>query len=385
MTATAAVAPPSIHVYRLAITIAVAAIAALVPPAAAAGERAGCGPRSAQTVEQTRLVRVFVVRERYGSRSYRACMRTGGRSVRLEDANPDSGLTPDAVGRFTVHGRFVAYVSTACVDRTDCDFAVSLTDVRRRRDVWETVPQRGKVGTIVATNRGQAAFVGVDPGGRERYVVKLDSYGASERDRGQEIAGLALHGRRIHWRNGSISRSEQIAHVRRCGPPRGTVAMGRSARVFSVASEDDEDEYAEYACLFSGGRPMYLGTDSLYPSTAYTSLGSFRVMRGYVVWLEVSCMLSSCSAKIHSADLRARTSRVGEMHPDGELRANDRGHGVLVTHEFGYPRTRAIYALDSTGERELDNGAGIDPDSVTVGDAGVTWTHDGEPRSAELR
>lgn len=59
--------------------------------------------------------------------------------------------------------------------------------------------------------------------------------------------------------------------------------------------------------------------------------------------------------------------------------AEDRDHG-------GHPRERVgLRALDAAGRRLLDKGDGIDPASLRLDGAVVSWTNAGEPRSATLR
>jgi hypothetical protein len=103
------------------------------------------------------------------------------------------------------------------------------------------------------------------------------------------------------------------------------------------------------------------------------------------VWLEYGCY-TGCLARIHSADVRRRTKRSGSgFHDVPTVFANERGFAAELVPSEGTPRSYSILGFDSTGERLLDEGEGIDPSSIAVFADAVVWRHDGEQRSAPLR
>ncbi|MEA2412251.1 MAG: hypothetical protein QOC77_2812 [Thermoleophilaceae bacterium] len=147
---------------------------------------------------------------------------------------------------------------------------------------------------------------------------------------------------------------------------------------------DDGEETRSYACLLGGGAPLFLGQDSPL-STSYSYHYDFQLRVDHVVWLEYGCYMG-CLARIHSADVRRRTKRSGSgFHDVPTVFANERGFAAELVPSEGTPRSYSILGFDSTGERLLDEGEGIDPSSIAVFADAVVWRHDGEQRSAPLR
>jgi hypothetical protein len=351
-----------------------------VTPAAAHGR--DCGPGTARTVVASPAVRVYFT-QRGSTKNYYACWRrTGGRAMELVYGGVDR---PDFVNRFLLRGRYLAYVYTSCHPGGACDsFEVGLVDVKRRAVVaWAGVLD-GSVRTLVATRGGAAAFLASH--GREQYVQKLDSLGVEEIDRGADVHSLTLHGTRLRWLHGMQPRADHVAHVLRCGPTTGatTVLLSRRIRVYYTDPFNDQEELRSYACLLGGGKPVFLGQDDP-PSTAYTYYYDFQVRREHVIWLEYGCYMG-CVARIHSADLRRRTMRAGSrFHEVPTVFMNERGFAAELLQSESTSGSYSILGFDSTGERLLDDGAGIDPASISVFADAVVWRHDGEQRSAPLR
>jgi hypothetical protein len=321
-----------------------------------------------------------------GRKQYFACWRrTHGKPVDLSDG----GVTrPEFVNLFRLRGRYVTFVYTSCSPGTGCDsFVVKTFDARARQGVVSTDYLDGRVLTLVATRGGAAAFLATTVG--RQYVQKLDSLGVEEIDHGPEVRSLTLHGARLHWLHGLEARDDHIAHVRRCGPVRRhveTVALSKRLRVYSTYADDTGEEARSYACLLGGGAPLFLGQDDPI-STASNYHYSFQLRGHHVVWLEYSCGLEKCVTRIQGADLQRRTKRAGkDFHEEpSAVLVNRRGFAAeLVRRDYPHP-TYAILGFDSSGETQLDEGAGIDPASVAIFDDAVVWRHDGEQRSAPLR
>jgi hypothetical protein len=331
-------------------------------------------------------VRVYYA-ERRAIKTYYACWRrTRGKPVNLT-----GGVErPEFVNRFRLRGRYLTFANTLCSAETGCDsFAIQTFDVKRRREVVATDPLAGRVVTLLATRAGAAAFLATTKG--QQYVQKLDSLGVEEIDRGPGVRSLTLRGTRLHWLHGTQARDDHIAHVRRCGPTRGAVTevLSRRLRVY-YSDPYHDDGLQHYACRLGGGKPLALGED-IPGDSAYSNLEDFQLRGDYVVWLETRCSLyEACQSQIHSADVRRRTIRDGEGYHDTPLViVNDRGFAAEVFLSGGYEPGAApsytLLAFDSTGERQVDEGAGLDPDSVAVFADSVAWRHDGEQRSAPLR
>jgi hypothetical protein len=371
---------------RFLIALAVAAM--LIPslPAAAAARTHGCGPSSARTIERSAAVRVYFV-ERRGTKTYYACWRrTHGKPVNLAGGV----YRPEFVNQFRLRGRYLTFVYTLCSTDTGCDsFAVQTVDVKRRRAVVGTDSQSGRVVTLLATRGGAAAFLATT--GHEQYVQKLDSLGVEEIDRGADVRSLTLRGARLHWLHGTQARDDHIAHVRRCGPSRGAVTEALSKRLRVYYSDPYlDDELQHYACLLGGGKPLPLGED-IPGGSAYSNLEDFQLRGDHVVWLDTRCSLwEACQSQIHSADVRRRTILDGDGYHDTPLViVNDRGFAAEVFLSGGYEPGAApsytLLAFDSAGERQVDEGERLDPDSVAVFADSIVWRHDGEQRSTLLR
>jgi hypothetical protein len=362
------------------IAIALAAVMAVVAAPASARE-AGCGPAAAHTIERSTAVRVYYT-QHGAAKDYWACWRrTHGKPVDLTDGGIRQ---PEFVNRFRLRGRYLTFVYTSCSRGTGCDsFVVQTFDVKRHRAVAATDYLDGRVLTLVATRGGAAAFLATTNG--QQYVQKLDSLGVEEIDHGPDVRSLSLHGGRLHWLHGARVRDAHIAHVRRCGPIEGadTIALSTRIRVYSTYQDDTGEEARSYACLLGGGAPLLLGQDSPI-STAYSYHYDFQLRGHHVVWLEYDCYMG-CLAKIHSADLQRRTKRAAKTfheEPTAVL-ANSRGFAAELIRSDG-PTSYTLLAFDSSGERQVDEGEGIDPDSIALFADSVVWRHDGELRSAPL-
>jgi hypothetical protein len=316
-------------------------------------------------------------------------MRSGSRPVlvaEVETFSNSSGEYRGALRRLLLRGRFVTAQTTECYATGRCRFAVVVVDVGRGGDVASTDEDTlGRVVTLVASGRGEAAFLAYDADHGNFVIEKIDDFGVSERDRGPALHDLELHGRRIEWLNGDKRRSEPIAHVRRCGPESvGSTEIGRSARVYSVDPPGDAEgrETEHYGCLFSGGSSLLLGSDEL-GSSAYSYLADFQIAGRFVGWYEYGC-LGECSVTLHVADLRARTIRDGRGHAPGTFFLNRRGFAADIAQR-GWREPYDLYAFDTSGERLIDSGDDIDPASVVLTADAITWRHGAEERREELR
>jgi hypothetical protein len=362
------------------VLIAVAAAATLFLPAPASARARDCGPASARTVEQSAAVRVYFAQQGSTKHYYACWRRTGGKPVALVYG----GVTPPtSVSRVLIRGRYLAFVYTDC--QPDCEYLeVSLVDVKRRERVAFAGELYGSVRTLVATRGGAAAFLASDNG--VQYIQRLDSLGVEEIDRGPDVHSLTLHRGRLHWLHGAQARDDHVAHVRRCGPARHavTVALSKRLRVYYT---ERGDYRRSYACLLGGGRPLFLAEEDTYPGTAYSYNDDFELRGDHVVWLESLCYaVDGCQARIHGADVRRRSTRSGSnYHEFPRVWVNEKGFAAELVGGGGDPANYYILGFDSTGERVLDEGRGIEPDSISIFDEGVAWRHDGELRSAPLR
>jgi hypothetical protein len=365
------------------VLIALAALTMFSPASASASAR-DCGPSSAHTIERSAAVRVYY-ENHAGRKQYFACWRRAhGKPVDLSGGGVER---PEFVNLFRLRGRYVTFVYVECSAVTGCDsFVVQTFDAKARRRVASTDYLDGRVVKLVATRGGAAAFLAATDDG-QKYIQKLDSLGVEEIDHGADVRSLTLHGGRLRWLHDGEARVDRIAHARRCGPVGrhvDTLALSKRVRVYETYADDTGEEARSYACLLGGGAPLFLGQDSPV-GTAYSYHYDFQLRGHHVVWLEYDCY-TDCHAKIHSADLQARTKRAGKhFHEVPAVIANDRGFAAELLRSEDQATSYTLLAFDSTGERQVDEGEGIDPASVTVFADSIVWRHDGEQRSAPLR
>ena len=202
--------------------IATAVAAALVPAGQATGaDKHSCGPRKAHTEARSAWMRVYSKYRLDGDdelSEYYACLLRGGKPLQLDTLllNNESGSAASSgyITKFALAGRYVAFSSGDC-SLFGCQFTFRVVDVRRRLVTRYVNQPQAYAGMVVATFSGRVAVLaGADGASRSDrrtgYVLKLDSDGAVELDRGLEVRDLTLAGRTLHWFNGPDLRSAQL-------------------------------------------------------------------------------------------------------------------------------------------------------------------------------
>jgi hypothetical protein len=187
-----------------------------------------CGPHSAQTLEQTGDVRVYVSRrDPYGGY---VCFR-GGRSYAIDEPETDEPTDHKSYvrdrGPIAIAGRFAAYV----IDGDGSDGAedffwtnVETIDVKtgKRRvsscppvaDPDETMEcdDRLAVSSLVLKRNGSFAYIRtLTEGGR--HVMRVDSRGQHELDRGHDVERGSLRlreGTRLRWLKAGVKRTASL-------------------------------------------------------------------------------------------------------------------------------------------------------------------------------
>jgi hypothetical protein len=367
---------------RVALAAVLAGLATTMPtnPAQAA-TTAGCGPKSATTVSRNRLVRLYFTRTRPGKKRYYACALPHGKPT----------LLGDALDHVLLRGRYVSVAANGC-DTGGCSFYVEVTDVLRGDTVASETGPPGRARKLVASPRGEAAVLGVAPGGDERYVVKIDDLGLSEIDRGPEVNKLTLGGRTLHWLHGGEKRTAPIAHVSRCGPRDApSVALGGRIRVYvRYVSTADQDFADYYACRRPGGKSVKLARvdDTIYSgSTGSEDIYAFVFSGDFVAFSVEGCSLGDCVSDFSVFDVRhgRRVHRATDLRGSVQtVVLTPRGQaGALVDNPTFQPPATYVVKFDSSGQQEVDRGP--DLRDLTLDGNTLRWSNGSEPRSAELR
>jgi hypothetical protein len=204
---------------RIALAVALSAVALAVLPSGAAGAARGCYPKGSKTVLQKDRVRVFERR-----RVTWACSLTTGRRFELD--NELALLFPQPA--MAVSGTLLAY-GLDVLEATETYTTVSVVDTARVSDgdfavVAQSDEEPKQIGKVVLSPTGAAAYVACesygpapDPsecaGARRGHSVHVVPRGAKGTDRVVDDKGridprsLRLTGGRVSWRRDGRRRS----------------------------------------------------------------------------------------------------------------------------------------------------------------------------------
>jgi hypothetical protein len=360
------------RVLVIAVAIAVAAVA----PAAA--RASACASRPGHTESQSRLVRVYSVEGRF-----LACYGRRGRPLSLGAIHTRSSGSSSEEGLTAAAGRFAAFADVRCT-RERCRFLLVIADVGRRALV-QRASRDGDPRELVLSTKGLAGLR-VRTGTSGEHVLKLDGAGAVVLDSGQGIGPVTIRGERLHWLHGLERRSAPLLRRRDCGPRHGdalsTYARSASMRVYSVSSGFG-DYY--YACLYSGGKPMFLGEASIGEGgQSGNSITQFRFAGRYLAFVDVASPGFDADAGFTFKVLDVRRHRTVHEFEDRGYNGNNvvtfgGRAGLLVTEPV-----RRVLAFDSGGRTELDSGDGVRGLRLR-GPATLTWLHGDMRMSYRMR
>lgn len=164
---------------------------------------------------------------------------------------------------------------------------------------------------------------------------------------------------------------------------RETLADTSAVRVYRVTRGELEDRV--FACLKRNGRKTWLwfhGEDvelhfvePIRIEGPLVGFGAGTIGRAHNqgTWVEVIDTRTRRS-------LFSRRERDGTRILDLELTAGGSAGWIAEDGEGGFPVRR----LDGLGAADLDDGAGVDPQSLTLSGSELRWTKSGEPRSAPI-
>jgi hypothetical protein len=366
-------------VIAVVIAVAAAAPAARAARAAPAAARASaCASRPGHTEVQSRLVRVYSVEGRF-----LACYGRRGRPLPLGAIKTRSSGSSSEEGLTAAAGRFAAFAHVRCT-RGSCRFLIVIVDVGRRTLV-QRASRDGDPRELVLSKKGLAGLR-VRAGTSAKYVLKLDGAGAVVLDSGQGIGPVRLRGERLRWLHGSERRSAPLLRRRDCGPRHGdalsTYARSASMRVYSVSSGFG-DYY--YACLYSGGKPMFLGEASIGEGgNPGNDITQFSLAGRYLAFVDVANPGFDADAGFTFKVVDVRRHRVVHQYEDRGYNGNTvvtfgGQAGLLVTEPV-----RRVLAFDSGGRTELDSGDGVHGLGLRGPDT-LTWLHGDTPMSYRMR
>jgi hypothetical protein len=355
-----------------------AVVIAVASAAPAAARTSACASHPGHTESQSRLVRVYSVEGRF-----LACYGRRGRPLplgaiytRRSSSSSEEGLTAAA-------GRFAAFAHVRCA-RGRCHFLLVIVDVGRRVLV-QRASRDGDPRELVLSRRGLAGLR-VRGGTAGEHVLKLDGAGVVVLDSGQGIGPVGVRGERLHWRHGLERRSAPLLRRRNCGPRHGdalsTYARSASMRVYSVSAGFGDDYYA---CLYSGGKPMFLGEASIGEGgQPGNSITQFRFAGRYLGFVDAADAGPASDAGFTFKVVDVRRHRVVHEFEDRGYNGNTvvtfgGRAGLLVTEPV-----RRVLAFDSAGRTELDSGDGVRRLRLRGPDT-LAWLHGDTPMSYRMR
>ena len=265
-----------------------------------------------------------------------------------------------------------SYVNLTCGRDDKLVRKLSLTGTRiRRNGKFSKVRRRGRV-----RYRLRGGFV-------RRDYAKI-TYSASKPS--------GLRGRCKGTRHKVALYEKGVPPYKGCRSQRAkNVVKNSDGRVFEQLKAESADEFFPfaYACLNSGKR-VELGRNWDDEEVEVP-----RLTAPYVAWAAVECGNSSCISTVETRDLRTgklvheepattaglpgNTTRV----PDLVLKSNG-SIAWIVDIGSSVGSDRQVVAVDSAGRRVLDTGGNIDPESLTISNATLSWTKGGTPHSATL-
>jgi hypothetical protein len=159
-----------------------------------------------------------------------------------------------------------------------------------------------------------------------------------------------------------------------------TIAADEQARVYRTSETDTGDKV--FACLLKPKRTVYLGAFD------FEALGIRLVsLNGPSVGYEkVDCQHADCTGAIKVRNLRTGVLRRSIMPPHSLVadRVLASRSGAVAWTRRTRPGVVEVRALGARGERLLDSGPDVAPDSLALAGSTVYWKRGGQAYSASL-
>ena len=148
-----------------------------------------------------------------------------------------------------------------------------------------------------------------------------------------------------------------------------------------------------YGCLYSLDTRVSLGLDGFDEGGIGQTLENFRLAGPYLAFACGGNLIDGCWASVDVVDLRDGSERSPRLDPrvvgsvgagrapsDVELKDNGSVAWIAGVDD----KYREVGALDANGQRLLDSGSRIQPDSLALEGSNLTWRKDNELRAATL-
>ena len=159
-----------------------------------------------------------------------------------------------------------------------------------------------------------------------------------------------------------------------------TIAANGQARVYRA--NFDNGDYKVFACLRRPRRTVYLGSHHVMS----VGVRTVRLTGPSVAYERLDCNKGTCTGGIRVRNLRTGTVRTNPI-PAGTAVATE----IVVSSSGAVAWTRKLQAqivevraLGAGGERLLDSGTDVDPESLALAGSTVYWTKAGIAQSAVL-
>lgn len=148
-----------------------------------------------------------------------------------------------------------------------------------------------------------------------------------------------------------------------------------------------------YGCMYSVDQRVAFGVNGFNEGYGGQALEQFRLAGPYVAYACGGNLDPGCWVAVRVFDLRDGSEHspilstslgggFGHGVPPSDVELKENGSVAWIA---GYEEIRReVGALDTNGQRLLDSGRRIDPDSLQLNGSTLTWTNDGSTRSTNL-
>ena len=142
-----------------------------------------------------------------------------------------------------------------------------------------------------------------------------------------------------------------------------------------------------YGCMHASDKRFAFGFDGFDESGIGQQLDHFRLAGPYVAYGCGGNWIRACDG-VRVVDLRDGVLRLPQMPSldwwPSDIELKDNGSVAWIVSEQQPEGSRHVGVLDTAGQRLLDSGTGIEPDSLTLTGSTLSWLRNGEVRSATL-
>jgi hypothetical protein len=155
-----------------------------------------------------------------------------------------------------------------------------------------------------------------------------------------------------------------------------------------------------YGCLYSVDQRVAFGPNGFDEGNTGQALTQFRLAGPYVAYACGGNWSHGCWSGVRVVDLRDGSPHRSPQMPtwafqapfvsgpapaDVELKDNSSVAWIIADlHAGGPPGAREVGALDTSGQRLLDSGPNLDPQSLELNGSTLTWVNAGVSRTATL-